>query len=78
MKPAKPAKLYHRLSETFRLLNERKEEIIAKEKFTPVIRKFQKIQIQPHYKNECWSIDLIDRSSLSKYNKKLQVYSHNN
>ena len=27
------------------------------------------MQIQTHYKDECWSIDLIDRSSLSKYNK---------
>ena len=42
---------------------------ITKEIFTPVIRKFQRIQIQTHYKDECWSIDLIDRSSLSKYNK---------
>ena len=37
--------------------------------FSPVIRKFQRIQIQTHYKDECWSIDLIDISSLSKYNK---------
>ena len=46
----------------------RKEEI-TKEIFSPVIKKFQRIQIQTHYKDECWSIDLIDRSSLSKYNK---------
>ena len=46
----------------------RKKEI-AKEIFSPVITKFQRIQIQTHYKDECWSIDLIDRSSLSKYNK---------
>ena len=32
-------------------------------------RKFQRIQIQTHYKDECWSFDLIDRSSLSKYIK---------
>ena len=49
-------------------MKEKKKEI-AKEKFSPVIKKFQRIQIQTHYKNECWSIDLIDRSSLSKYNK---------
>ena len=48
-------------------MNEMKE--IAKEIFSPVIKKFQRIQIQTHYKDECWSIDLIDRSSLSKYNK---------
>ena len=48
-------------------MSEKKE--IAKEIFSPVIKKFQRIQIQTHFKDECWSIDLIDRSSLSKYNK---------
>ena len=42
---------------------------IAKEIFSPVVKKFNRIQIQTHYKDECWSIDLIDRSSLAKYNK---------
>ena len=46
----------------------RKTEI-TKEIFSPVIKKFQRIQIQTHYKDECWSIDLIDRSSSAKYNK---------
>ena len=46
----------------------RKTEI-TKEIFSPVIKKFQRIQIQTHYKDECWSFDLIDRSSLAKYNK---------
>ena len=49
-------------------MSEKKKEI-AKEIFSPVIKKFQRIQIQTHYKDECWSIDLIDRSSLAKYNK---------
>ena len=49
-------------------MKEKKKEI-AKEIFSPVIKKFQRIQIQTLYKDECWSIDLIDRSSLSKYNK---------
>ena len=49
-------------------MSEKKKEI-AKEKFSPVIEKFDRIKIIPHYKDECWSIDLIDRSSLSKYNK---------
>ena len=49
-------------------MSEKKKEI-TKEIFSPVIKKFQRIQIQTHYKDECWSIDLIDRSSLSKYNK---------
>ena len=42
---------------------------ITEEIFSPVIKNFQRIQIQTHYKDEYWSIDLIDRSSLSKYNK---------
>ena len=46
-----------------------KKKEIAKEIFSPVIKKFDRIKIFPHYKDECWSIDLIDRSSLSKYNK---------
>ena len=49
-------------------MSEKKKEI-AKEIFSPVIKKFQRIQIQTHYKDECWSTDLINRSSLSKYNK---------
>ena len=49
-------------------MNQMKKQI-AKEIFTPVIKKFQRIQIQTHYKDECWSIDLIDSSSLGKYNK---------
>ena len=46
-----------------------KKKKLANEKFSPVIKKFQRIQIQTHYKDECWNIDLIDRSSLAKYNK---------
>ena len=50
-------------------MSEKKKEI-AKEIFSPVIKKFDRIKIIPHYEDECWSIDLIDRSSLSKYKKK--------
>ena len=53
-------------------MNQNKKEFakaITKENFSPVIKKFQRIQIQTHNKDECWSIDLIDRSSLSKFNK---------
>ena len=49
-------------------MNEKKTEF-AKQIFSPVIKKFQRIQTQTHYKDECWSSDLIDRSSLPKYNK---------
>ena len=43
--------------------------MIAKEIFFPVIKKFDRIQILTHYKDECWSIDLIDKFVLAKYNK---------
>ena len=46
----------------------RKKEI-TKETFSPEIKKFQRNRIQTQYKDECWSVDLIHRSSLSKYNK---------
>ena len=49
-------------------MKEKKKEI-AKEIFSPVIKKFDRIKIIPHYKDGCWSTDLIDRSSLSNYNK---------
>ena len=49
-------------------MNQNKKEI-TKEIFSPVSKKFQRIQIQIHYKDECWGIDLFDRSSLSKYKK---------
>ena len=49
-------------------MNQNKKEI-TEEIFSPEIKKFQRILIQTHYKDEYWSIDLIDRSRLSKYNK---------
>ena len=59
-------------------MNQNKKEIakaITKENVSPVIKKFQRIQIQTHYKDECWSIDLIDRSSLSKSTKTTSSFS---
>ena len=44
-----------------------KKEIV-KEVFSPVIKTFQRIQIQTHYKDECWSINLIDKTILANYN----------
>ena len=49
-------------------MKEKKKEI-AREQFFPVIEKFDRIQIQTHHTNECWSFDLIDRSCLANYNK---------
>ena len=44
------------------------QQLIAKEVFSPPITKFRRERIIPLYKNETWSADLIDKSSLSKYN----------
>ena len=57
-------------------MNQNKTEV-AKEIFSPVYKKFQRIQIQTHYIYECWSIDLIDRSSFAKYNKNYKFFFHN-
>ena len=45
-----------------------KQPLIAKEVFSPQITRFRRERIIPLYKNETWSADLIDKSSLSKYN----------
>ena len=45
-----------------------KQQLVAKEVFSPQITKFRREKIIPLYKDETWSADLIDKSSLSKYN----------
>ena len=47
---------------------EKQQQQIAKEVFSPQITKFKRQRIIPLYKDETWSSDLIDKSSLSKYN----------
>ena len=47
---------------------EKQQHQLAKEVFTPQITKFKRQRIIPLYKDETWSADLIDKSSLSKYN----------
>ena len=44
------------------------QQQLAKEVFSPRIIKFRRQRIIPLYKDETWSADLIDKSSLSKYN----------
>ena len=48
---------------------EKQQQQLAKEVFSPQITKFKRQRIIPLYKDETWSADLIDKSSLSKYNK---------
>ena len=45
-----------------------KQQLLPKEVFSPQITKFRREIIIPIYKEETWSADLIDKSSLSKYN----------
>ena len=44
------------------------QQLLAKEVFSPQITKFRSERIIPLYKDETWSADLTDKSSLSKYN----------
>ena len=45
-----------------------KRELQAKKVFSPQITKIRREGIIALYKAETWSADLIDKSSLSKYN----------
>ena len=45
---------------------EKQQQQRAKEVFSPQITKFKRQRIIPLYKDETWSADLIDQSSLSK------------
>ena len=45
-----------------------KQQLLAKEVFSPQITKFRRERIIPLNKDETWSSDLIDESSLTKYN----------
>ena len=46
---------------------QQQQQLLAKEVFSPQITKFRRQRIIPLYKDETWSADLIDKSSLSKY-----------
>ena len=45
-----------------------KPQLLAKEVFRPQLANFKRERIIPLYKDTTWSAELIDRSSLSKYN----------
>ena len=47
---------------------EKQQQLLAKEVFSPQITKFRRERIIPLYNDETWSADLIDKSSLIKYN----------
>ena len=54
---------------------EKHQQFSAKEVFSPQITKFRIQRIKPLYKDETWSADLIDKSSLSKYNNNYKFIS---
>ena len=45
-----------------------KKQQLAKEVFSPQITKFRRERLIPLHKDETWSADFTDKSSLSKYN----------
>ena len=47
---------------------QQQQQLLAKEVFSPQITKFRRERVIPIFKDETWSADLIDKSSLSKYN----------
>ena len=47
---------------------EKQQQLLANEVFSPEKTKFSIERIIPLYKDESWSADLIDKSSLCKYN----------
>ena len=53
---------------------QQQQQLLPKELFRPKITKFRRERIIPLYKDEAWSADLIDKSSLSKYKKIRSLY----
>ena len=51
-----------------------KQQLLAKEVFGPQITKFRRERIIPLYKDETWSADLIDKSSLIKYKNSFNLF----
>ena len=49
-------------------MEKEQQHLLAIEVFSPQITKIRRERIIPLYKDEIWSADLIDKSSLSKYN----------
>ena len=63
---------------------QQQQQQLAKEVLSPQITKFRRERLIPLYKDETWSADLIDKSSLRKYNNNykfiltvMYIYSQN-
>ena len=51
-----------------------KQQLLAEEVFSRQITRFRRERTIPLYKDETWSVDLIDKSSLRKYNNNCKLY----
>ena len=47
---------------------------LANELHKPIIRKFKKRKVYSSFRDNIWGVDLADVQSLSKYNKRNQVF----
>ena len=56
------------VNKTIEKPQQQQQQQLAKEVFSPQITRFRRERIIPLYKDETWSADLIDKSSVSKYN----------
>ena len=65
------------------MIEKQQQQLSAKGVFSPHITRFRRERIIPLYKDETWSADLIDKSSLSKYKNNykfiltVMIYSQN-
>ena len=50
------------------MMEKQQQQLLAKEVISPQITKFRRERIIPLYKDETWSADFIDKSSLNKNN----------
>ena len=50
-----------------------KQQLLAKEVFSPQIPKFRRRR-KPLYNDETWTADIIDKISLSKYKKNINLF----
>ena len=51
-----------------------KQQLLAKEVFSPQITKFRRERIIPLYKDKTWSAEMLDKSSQSKYNNNYKFF----
>ena len=66
-------KFFDKKSKGSGIINERNYQL-ANELHKPIIRKFKKRKVYSSFRDNIWGVDLADVQSLSKYNKRNQVF----